>query len=105
VLATASYLALITALAKASGIGYLRGTTDRVFDLGPSLKQPDWSVNEILATGLPVSITLGLSAMVIALMLGLFAGLVGGLRPGSPAAATSWWQHSACVTPKRGWLR
>ena len=72
-------------LEKASGIGYLRGTTDRVFDLGPSLKQPDWSVNEILATGLPVSITLGLSAMVIALMLGLFAGLVGGLRPGSPA--------------------
>ena len=47
-------------LEKASGIGYLRGTTDRVFDLGPSLKQPDWSVNEILATGLPVSITLGL---------------------------------------------
>ena len=28
-------------LEKASGIGYLRGTTDRVFDLGPSLKQPD----------------------------------------------------------------
>jgi ABC-type dipeptide/oligopeptide/nickel transport system permease component len=72
-------------LEKASGIGYLRGTTDRVFDLGPSLKQPDWSVNEILATGLPVSITLGLSAMVVALMLGLFAGLVGGLRPGSAA--------------------
>lgn len=72
-------------LEKASGIGYLRGTTDRVFDLGPSLKQPDWSVNEILATGLPVSITLGLSAMVMALMLGLFAGLVGGLRPGSIA--------------------
>ena len=72
-------------LEKASGIGYLRGTTDRVFDLGPSLKQPDWSVNEILATGLPVSITLGLAAMVIALMLGIFAGLVGGLRPGSLA--------------------
>jgi oligopeptide transport system permease protein len=72
-------------LEKASGIGYLRGTTDRVFDLGPSLKQPDWNVNEILATGLPVSITLGLSAMILALMIGLFAGLVGGLRPGSPA--------------------
>jgi oligopeptide transport system permease protein len=72
-------------LEKASGIGYLRGKTDRVFDLGPSLKQPDWSVNEILSTGLPVSITLGLSAMVIALMLGLFAGLIGGLRPGSIA--------------------
>ena len=72
-------------LEKASGIGYLRGKTERVFDLGPSLKQPDWNVNEILGTGLPVSITLGLSAMVLALMIGLFAGLVGGLRPGSPA--------------------
>lgn len=72
-------------LEKASGVGYLRGKTDRVFDLGPSLKQPDWSVNEILATGLPVSITLGLSAMVLALMIGLFAGLVGGLRPGTIA--------------------
>ena len=72
-------------LEKASGIGYLRGTTERVFDLGPSLKQPDWNVNEILGTGLPVSITLGLSAMVLALMIGLFSGLVGGLRPGSPA--------------------
>jgi oligopeptide transport system permease protein len=72
-------------LEKASGIGYLRGTTDRVFDLGPSLKQPDWNVNEILGTGLPVSITLGLSAMVLALMIGLVAGLIGGLRPGSPA--------------------
>jgi oligopeptide transport system permease protein len=72
-------------LEKASGIGYLRGTTERVFDLGPSLKQPDWNVNEILSNGLPVSITLGLSAMVLALLIGLFAGLIGGLRPGSPA--------------------
>jgi len=72
-------------LEKASGVAYLRGKSDRVFDLGPSLKQPDWSVNEILATGLPVSITLGLSAMIIALMIGLFAGLVGGLKPGSAA--------------------
>jgi oligopeptide transport system permease protein len=64
---------------------YLEKASGIVFDLGPSLKQPDWNVNEILGTGLPVSITLGLSAMVLALMIGLFAGLVGGLRPGSPA--------------------
>ncbi|MDI9404111.1 MAG: ABC transporter permease [Limnohabitans sp.] len=72
-------------LGKASGVSYVLGRHDRPFDLGPSLKQPDWNVNEILATGLPVSITLGLSAMLIALVIGLTAGLVGGLKPGSPA--------------------
>jgi oligopeptide transport system permease protein len=41
-------------------------------------------VNEILATGLPVSMTLGLSAMLIALTIGLTAGVIGGLNPGSP---------------------
>ena len=72
-------------LGKASGASYVLGVHDRAFDLGPSLKQPDWSVNEILGTGLPVSITLGLSAMLIALVIGVTAGTIGGLRPGTPA--------------------
>jgi ABC-type dipeptide/oligopeptide/nickel transport system permease component len=42
-------------LGKASGVSWALGRHDRPFDLGPSLKQPDWSVNEILATGMPVS--------------------------------------------------
>ena len=58
-------------LGKASGVSWLLGTHDRPFDLGPSLKQPDWNVNEILATGLPVSMTLGLSAMLIAVSIGI----------------------------------
>jgi oligopeptide transport system permease protein len=70
-------------LGKATGVSWALGRNDRVFDLGPSLKQPDWSVNEILATGLPVSMTLGLSAMIIAVALGIAAGVIGGLRPGS----------------------
>ena len=70
-------------LGKASGAAWLLGRHDRPFDLGPSLKQPDWNVNEILATGLPVSMTLGLSAMLIAVAIGITAGTVGGLRPGS----------------------
>lgn len=74
-------------LGKASGVSYLLGKDDKPFDLGPSLKQPDWSVNEILATGLPVSMTLGLSAMLIALVLGIVAGTIGGLKPGSPIDA------------------
>lgn len=77
-------------LRKASGVAWLLAPSGEraampVFDLGPSLKQPDWSVNEILATGLPVSITLGLTAMLLALAIGLGAGLVGGLKPGSLA--------------------
>jgi len=74
-------------LGKASGVSYLLGKDDKPFDLGPSLKQPDWSVNEILATGLPVSMTLGLTAMLIALVLGIVAGTIGGLKPGSPVDA------------------
>ena len=74
-------------LGKASGVSWALGKHDRPFDLGPSLKQPDWSVNEIIATGLPVSMTLGLSAMVIAVAIGIVAGTIGGLRPGSPLDA------------------
>jgi ABC-type dipeptide/oligopeptide/nickel transport system permease component len=71
-------------ISKASGVAWLVGEHDRPFDLGPSLRHRDWSVNEILATGLPVSMTLGLSAMLIALVIGLTAGVIGGLRPNGP---------------------
>jgi oligopeptide transport system permease protein len=68
-------------LSNATGIAWLLGDAPRPFDLGPSLSHPEWTVNEILAAGLPVSITLGLAAILIALVLGLAAGVVGGLRP------------------------
>lgn len=55
-----------------------------VFDLGPSFRYEDWSVNELVASSLPVSIVLGLSAIVIALALGLTVGIIGALRPNSP---------------------
>jgi len=57
----------------------------RVFDLGPCLRYKDWTVNELIASSLPVSVTLGLSAIIIALVLGLGAGAVGALRPNSLA--------------------
>ncbi|MFO0827882.1 MAG: ABC transporter permease [Phycisphaerales bacterium] len=72
-------------LGRATGVSWLLGKSDVPFDLGPSLRHRDWSVNEILATGLPVSITLGLSAILLALAIGLTAGVVGGLRPNGPA--------------------
>mgnify|MGYP002629640854 CR=1 FL=1 len=49
-------------------------------DFGPSMKYPDRTVNEILAEGLPVSLILGLQAMVIALLIGLPIGLLAGLK-------------------------
>jgi oligopeptide transport system permease protein len=57
--------------------GVMRG------DLGPSLKYPDQRVNDILASGLPVSASIGLAALLVALHIGLAAGIIGALRPGS----------------------
>ncbi len=57
----------------------------RVFDLGPSLMYRDRNVNEIIADSLPVSMKLGLAAILLALILGLAVGTIGALRPGSPA--------------------
>ncbi len=68
-------------LGKATGVSWLLGDSPEPFDLGPSLKNPGWSVNGILAAGLPVSVALGLAAIIIALLLGLSAGVLGGLRP------------------------
>lgn len=57
----------------------------RVFDLGPSLQYEDWRVNEIVAASLPVSVTLGAGAILVALAIGLTAGIVGAIRPNSLA--------------------
>jgi oligopeptide transport system permease protein len=72
-------------LGKASGASWLLGVggAQRPFDLGPSLTHENWSVNEILGAGLPVSIILGLAAILLACFIGLSAGVIGALRPGS----------------------
>lgn len=49
-------------------------------DLGPSMKYKGRSVNEFLAQGLPVSIQLGVFALVLAVILGTTAGVVAALR-------------------------
>lgn len=54
-----------------------------VFDFGPSFRFEDWTVNELIGSSLPVSVTLGLGAIVIALIVGLTAGVIGALRPNS----------------------
>jgi len=45
-------------------------------DLGPSFKYKDYSVNELLYDGFPVSLTLGLSAMLLALLIGVTFGIM-----------------------------
>jgi len=50
-------------------------------DLGPSLKYPNRTVAEIIAEGFPVSLELGLWALLYAVVIGLAAGLAAALRP------------------------
>ncbi|MCZ6459526.1 MAG: ABC transporter permease subunit [Gammaproteobacteria bacterium] len=52
-------------------------------DLGPSFKQKDFSVNELVRAGLPVSLTVGGLALIIALSSGIALGVRAGLDTGS----------------------
>ena len=53
-------------------------------DLGPSFKYPNRSVNEIIAETFPVSLELGLYALLVAIVVGLAAGISAALKPNSP---------------------
>jgi len=50
------------------------------FDFGPSYKREDFTVNELIALGAPVSAKLGLTALSIALIVGVFLGSFAALR-------------------------
>jgi len=52
-------------------------------ELGPSFRYVDFSVNDVIAQSLPISIQLGILALFWALVLGLGAGLAAALRPRS----------------------
>ncbi|KAB8032071.1 oligopeptide ABC transporter permease OppB [Fluviispira multicolorata] len=43
-------------------------------DFGPSFKYPDWTVNQLIAQGFPVSIWLGGWAIIIAVFIGILIG-------------------------------
>ena len=75
---------------KASGLAWVSGERDGpVFNLGPSLRHENWTVNDILMAQLPVSMTVGLCAILLALCIGLTAGVLGATRPGSLLDAAS----------------
>ena len=52
------------------------------FDLGPSYKYPERTVNEIIAEGFPVSLQLGASALAFALFLGIPGGVLAAFKHG-----------------------
>jgi oligopeptide transport system permease protein len=56
---------------------YLRGLLRG--DFGPSLRQRDFTVSELIAQGLPLSATLGLAAILLAVLAGIPAGIVAAL--------------------------
>jgi oligopeptide transport system permease protein len=52
-------------------------------DFGPSFKQPDFSVGELIAQGLPLSLALGSAAILLAVLCGLPLGVAAALRRNS----------------------
>lgn len=49
-------------------------------DFGPSFQYKDWTVNELIARGFPVSLTIGGLAMLLAFFLGTLIGIVAAMR-------------------------
>ena len=62
--------------------GLLRG------DFGPSFQYRDFSVTELIMTGFPVSLRLGGSAILLALVIGVTAGSIAALRQNKAADYT-----------------
>ena len=62
---------------------YLRGLAHG--DFGPSFKLRDFSVGELIAQGLPLSLTLGSAAVLLALLLGVPLGAAAALRRNTAA--------------------
>ena len=57
-------------------------------DFGPSLVYRDFTVSELIAQGLPISLALGGLAILLALMIGVTAGLFSAVRAGTAADKT-----------------
>jgi oligopeptide transport system permease protein len=49
-------------------------------DFGPSFQYKDWTVNELIARGFPVSLTIGGLAILLAFTLGTLIGIVAAMR-------------------------
>lgn len=78
------YLRFLGLLREPDGKGGTRWSEGGLIkgDLGPSFKYRNHSVNDVLAQGLPVSMTLGLLAFLFALGIGIPSGVYTALRRG-----------------------
>lgn len=52
-------------------------------DLGPSFRYRDYTVAELIGTGFPLSLKIGLLAIALALLIGISSGTIAALRQGS----------------------
>ncbi|WP_373893961.1 ABC transporter permease [Virgibacillus natechei] len=50
------------------------------FDFGPSIKQPNQSVNDLLERGFPISLELGALTIAVAVISGIILGIIAALR-------------------------
>ncbi len=60
---------------------YLKGLLQG--DLGASFRYADWSVNDLVANALPVSLVIGGGSLLLALVIGVTLGIVAALRQNS----------------------
>ncbi|WP_284138956.1 MULTISPECIES: ABC transporter permease [unclassified Virgibacillus] len=51
-----------------------------LFDFGPSIKQPNQTVNDLLGRGFPISFELGLITIIVAVISGIILGVIAALR-------------------------
>jgi len=52
-------------------------------DFGPSFRYPNRSVNELIASGLPITFELALYAILVAVIIGLAVGMLASIKPNS----------------------
>jgi len=60
---------------------YLQGAVQ--LDFGPSFQYRDWTCNQIIADALPVSFTLGLTSILLAVLVGVPVGVISSVRRNS----------------------
>ena len=65
-------------------------------DFGPSIVYKDFDVTELIGIGLPVSLKLGVAAMILAILLGLVTGILAALRK------NSWLDHTVMAIAMTG---
>lgn len=57
-------------------------------DFGPSFTYKDFTVSELIGTGFPVSIRLGLTAIILAVLIGCTLGVIAAMRQNTPTDYT-----------------